>query len=211
MTKGPNGKGVTVWLPIDLFEEISDGAKKANRSFSSELVFQARKGIGLPLEPEVKILYGPRAGEVVVTDSAVQSAPVLWDYVEGSLDEMIRMEKISHYTAIPTEALPRKDELDYELAALMVRGEEMNGPAIHNGDLVFFGLKIRQGDGLYVLRVNNDLLVRRLRFNHIERKVHIFYDNPIYDQRTDFPLESSDGEGKDVEIIGKVFGRVERI
>jgi SOS-response transcriptional repressor LexA len=86
--------------------------------------------------------------------------------------------------------------------ALEVRGDSMTGVEIFDGDLVVFVPGSIRGDGIYVLRVNDSLIVKRVEFDEISQKLRIMSENPRYPDR----IESADGQA--VEVVGKVYGWV---
>lgn len=86
--------------------------------------------------------------------------------------------------------------------ALEVRGDSMTGIMIFDGDLVVFVPGELRGDGIYVLRVGDELLVKRVEFDPISRRIHIMSENPRYPDR----IESADEQA--VEVVGKVYGWV---
>jgi len=86
--------------------------------------------------------------------------------------------------------------------ALEVRGDSMTGVHIFDGDMVVFVPGEIRGDGIYVLRIMNELLVKRVEFNPISQKLRIMSENPRYPDR----IESADGQA--VEVVGKVYGWV---
>ncbi len=64
--------------------------------------------------------------------------------------------------------------------------------------VVFVPGSIR-GDGIYILRVNDTLIVLRVEFDEVSRKLLIMSENPRYPDR----VESAD---KNVEVVGKAYG-----
>lgn len=86
------------------------------------------------------------------------------------------------------------------LNAVEVRGDSMTGVNIFDGDIVYFKPGEVRGDGIYIIQVNGEVLVKRLEFNHFENKVRISSENPKYPDR----IESSDSQA--MTILGKVRG-----
>ncbi len=84
--------------------------------------------------------------------------------------------------------------------AVEVRGDSMTGVQLFDGDLVVYVPGVVRGDGIYVLQVSSELLVKRVQFDLVSRKLRIISENPRYPDR----VESADGQT--VEVVGKVFG-----
>ncbi len=86
--------------------------------------------------------------------------------------------------------------------ALEVRGDSMTGIQLFDGDIAVFVPGEIHGDGIYVIRIMNELFIKRVEFDPINRKLRIMSENPRYPDR----LESSDGQT--VTVVGKVYGWV---
>ena len=86
--------------------------------------------------------------------------------------------------------------------ALEVRGDSMTGVNIFDGDMVVFVPGSIRGDGIYVLAVGDELIVKRVEFDPVSRKIRIMSENPRYQDR----VESADGQT--VRVVGKVYGWV---
>lgn len=85
-----------------------------------------------------------------------------------------------------------------QFAGAQVVGDSME-PTLHDGEPVVYVRDFIQGDGIYVLAVNGELLVKRLQFDRIFSKLHIISDNEKY-KAVEIPLEGLDN----VRILGKV-------
>lgn len=66
----------------------------------------------------------------------------------------------------------------------------MTGVHIFDGDMIVFVPGEIRGDGIYVLRVGDELIVKRVEFDPISRKLRIMSENPRYPGR----IESADGQ-----------------
>ncbi len=86
--------------------------------------------------------------------------------------------------------------------ALEVRGDSMTGVNLFDGDLVIFIPGEIRGDGIYVLKIGDEMVVKRVEFDNLKGKIHIISENPKYHER----VESVDGQL--VSVIGKVYGWV---
>lgn len=84
--------------------------------------------------------------------------------------------------------------------AVEVRGDSMTGIQLFDGDMVVFIPGEIHGDGIYVIRIMNDLYVKRVEFDPVSQKIRIMSENPRYPDR----IESADGQT--VEVVGKVYG-----
>lgn len=85
-----------------------------------------------------------------------------------------------------------------DFAGAQVVGDSME-PTLHDGEPVVYVQNFIQGDGIYVLAVNGELLVKRLQFDRIFNVLHIISDNTRY-RPVEIPMEGLDN----VRILGKV-------
>lgn len=74
----------------------------------------------------------------------------------------------------------------------------MTGVQLFDADLVVFVSELVEGDGIYVISIDGELLVKRIEFDHFEKKLIIKSENPRYETRTVDPER--------VRILGKVVG-----
>lgn len=99
--------------------------------------------------------------------------------------------------------IPRKIALRYprnsNFEGALVEGDSME-PTLHDGDQVVFVRDFIHGDGVYVLAVDDALLVKRLEFDRILGVLHIISDNPRY-----LPKKISLNGQNNVRILGKVI------
>lgn len=86
------------------------------------------------------------------------------------------------------------------LIAAQVKGDSMTGVQIFEGDLVIFAMGIVMENGLYVVSLRNDVLVKRLEFNPITNEVRIISENPRYS-----PITTTASDDN-LRILGKVVG-----
>ncbi len=86
-----------------------------------------------------------------------------------------------------------------DLKAVEVRGDSMTGVRIFDGDIVVFALGHIAKEGIYVLSVNGDVLVKRVEFDSFDRTIKVSSENPRY---PDVKTVSIDDEN--VVIKGKV-------
>lgn len=74
----------------------------------------------------------------------------------------------------------------------------MTGAHILSGDIVVFQRGLVAGEGIYVITLGGDVLVKRIAFNRATSKVTIISANP------DYPPQTVDSDI--VTILGKVVG-----
>lgn len=86
------------------------------------------------------------------------------------------------------------------LIAAQVKGDSMTGVQIFEGDLVIFAMGVVMENGLYVVSLRNDVLVKRLEFNPITNEVRIISENPRYS-----PITTTASDDN-LRILGKVVG-----
>ena len=85
-----------------------------------------------------------------------------------------------------------------KLFSAEVRGDSMTGVQLFDGDLVVFVSNLIEGDGIYVISVDGELLVKRLEFDHFDKKLIIKSENPRYEVKVVDPERA--------QILGKVVG-----
>ena len=86
------------------------------------------------------------------------------------------------------------------LTAAEVKGDSMIEANIYPGDIVIFARGRIEGDGIYVLALGGDVLVKRLQFDALSNELEIISMNKNYKTRT----VSADADG--LRILGKVVG-----
>ena len=86
----------------------------------------------------------------------------------------------------------------YELAGVTVCGDSME-PTLRDGEPVVYAKGVLESDGIYVISILDELFVKRLSIDLLDRKVTIISDNPLYSPKT-YPMEK---EG--FQILGKVI------
>jgi phage repressor protein C with HTH and peptisase S24 domain len=97
---------------------------------------------------------------------------------------------------------PRKPE---RVRAVEVRGDSMTGIGLDDRDIVFFAPDERMGDGVHVISITTQLLVKRILFDPAGRAVHVISENPQYPPRI-----LSGPELEDFRIEGRVIGWMHR-
>lgn len=93
-----------------------------------------------------------------------------------------------------------------KLSVIRVEGDSM-APTLSAGDDILFDLADgpeRLRDGIYVLRVDDALLVKRLAIHPVGRRVTVQSDNPAYSDIPDCGLD-------EIECIGRVIWAARKI
>lgn len=73
---------------------------------------------------------------------------------------------------------PYKSEQVFAIAAV---GDSMIGSKIFDGDIVFFSPERKEGNGIFVITVDNKAFVKRLEFDPLGKWVKLISDNPRYE------------------------------
>ena len=87
---------------------------------------------------------------------------------------------------------------DKELAVIRAKGESMS-PTLTDGDMMLVDTTKRNinYDGLYILRYDDVLRVKRIDLNPSTRRYRVKSDNPLYDT---FEVEAAD-----LDVVGRVI------
>ena len=97
-----------------------------------------------------------------------------------------------------TSDLPRSVDPSTLVCAEVV-GDSMINIKLYSGDIVIFSRGMIRGEGIYVLALYGEVIVKRLEFNRIENKVNIISENEKY------PVQVVDADNENVIILGKVI------
>ncbi len=89
-----------------------------------------------------------------------------------------------------------------KLCAAEVRGDSMTGIMLFDSDIVVFVRDVVEGDGVYVLALREEVLVKRLSFNAFSETVSVISENEKYKD-----IEVPRGN-ESLRILGKVVGWV---
>lgn len=82
--------------------------------------------------------------------------------------------------------------------AAEVRGDSMTGIQLFDGDMAIFVRGEVEGDGIYVITVDDEVFIKRVAFNPFDRKVTIKSENDRYDPIT--------VDADRIILVGKVIG-----
>ena len=110
-------------------------------------------------------------------------------------DENITMKKIT----VPASILHGVTDAS-TLVSAEVKGDSMIDANIYPGDYVFFAKGLIKGEGIYVIALAGDIMVKRLAFDALSRRLTIISENKNY------PAKTVDADESGVRILGKVVG-----
>jgi len=93
-----------------------------------------------------------------------------------------------------------------KLQALYVSGDSMIGVNIYDGDIAVFYPGLIQGNGIYVVSVDNALFVKQVEFDGPGQSISLISANPAYEPRlySGYELES-------IRVAGRVVACYHRI
>ena len=117
----------------------------------------------------------------------------------GYGEELLNPEDVEIQTINIMEDLARGIPRESLLAA-RVKGDSMIDIYIYPDDIVVFAKGIISGDGIYVLSIDNEVMVKRLVFDRLNHSVLIISENKKYPQ-----WEAKD-DNQSLRILGKVVG-----
>jgi SOS-response transcriptional repressor LexA len=124
---------------------------------------------------------------------------------EAAAGRGVEIEEYAETTRLPvlrSFIAPRKPE---RVRAVEVRGDSMTGIGLDDRDIVLFAPDERTGDGVHVVSIAGQLLVKRILFDAAGRSVRVISENPAYPPRV---LSGADVESFRVE--GRVIGWMHR-
>lgn len=117
----------------------------------------------------------------------------------GNGVETFKEVVIGTYSMLPSDLKALTNTNPAQLKIIRTIGESML-PTIKPDEFVLVDLsyKTPSSDGLYVLCVGNDLMVKRIQINPIDNSVEIISDNPAY--RSSFAKNYAE-----VRVVGRVI------
>lgn len=124
--------------------------------------------------------------------------------IPGPKAEILRSEQIVDYLAFKKEWVQTQLNTDPRNLLLVEAVGDSMAPTLKNSDLLLvdLGEPLFRHDGIYVLRSDDELVVKRLQ-RRPDRTLKIINDNPAY--------ESSVVEDNSVYIIGRVIWAASRM
>lgn len=87
-----------------------------------------------------------------------------------------------------------------QVKGVVVKGDSMSGIQICHNDIVLFVPEEREGDGVFVISINNKVLVKRLEFNPAEHCVRVISENEKY-----APIVIKETDGDILTVNGRVI------
>lgn len=108
-------------------------------------------------------------------------------------DEDMEVKTIDILAKIPAGVDPRS------VMCAEVRGDSMVNVGLENGDLVVFARGLIESEGIYVIALAGDVMVKRIEWDRLEKEIHIISENPKYSTK----VVAEDNEN--FAIIGKVL------
>ncbi|MDY4611482.1 MAG: S24 family peptidase [Sphaerochaetaceae bacterium] len=144
-------------------------------------------------------IHTPRGDVVVSKDDAMLYVPITEQRLSAGPGQEWGDDA---YTGERVPVLKRLvSQYGKKLLASQVVGDSME-PTISNGDIAIYAKECVQGDGIYALSVQGDVLIKRVSFDKLSNKLTIISDNNKYPVR-DVPA-NADG----VMVLGKVISWV---
>ena len=188
-------------IPYELMISLSQIGINLNWLLTGEGPMYLGGGEGKDLPPESAEFKTPSGKSYPVAQGATYSVPILASSVSaGNGQEWLP----SDYSG---ETLPTLESffLGYpkdDIFAAKVVGDSMIGIDLLPGDYVYACHNRIEGNGLYVLVLDNETYVKRLEIDKIDRKIRIISENDHYPDK--------DVDPERVIILGKVIGWLHR-
>lgn len=124
--------------------------------------------------------------------------PIIASKVSAGFGEEWRDEDFLEGQMVPiTRDLIKGHDIK-KIFAAQVKGDSMIDAMIFDGDYVFAVKDEIRGDGIYILSVDGEVLVKRLEYDAFEHKVNVISANKAYAPRT--------VDEDRIIILGKVIG-----
>lgn len=124
--------------------------------------------------------------------------PIIASKVSAGSGEEWRDEDFLEGQMVPiTKDLTKGYDIK-KIFAAQVKGDSMMDAMIFDGDYVFAVKDEIRGDGIYILSVDGEVLVKRLEYDAFEHKVNVISANKAYAPRT--------VDEDRITILGKVIG-----
>ena len=168
--------------------------------------------LALITENEVTELEGARlegARSLEMSGPASADDVVYVDFYSGQIAGAGPAREVEVYQPVTPQAILRRFISPWrpsQIRALEVRGDSMTKVSIFDRDIVLFVPEEKEGDGIFVISIENKMQVKRLEFDILGRTLRIISENDRYQPR----ILSEPGEIERVMIEGKVIGVLHR-
>lgn len=148
-------------------------------------------GFDVPMERESSSIFKPSSWEFSIPFiSQKLSAGPGADWIS---DDELEVKTINLAADLP------KGVDSSSLVCAEVSGDSMEGAHLYSGDIVIFSKGFISGDGIYVLSLCGDVLVKRVQYAPWENKIYIISENPKY------PIQAIEADNENITILGKVL------
>lgn len=148
-------------------------------------------GFDVPMERENVRLFIPESWSLSIPFVSQKLSA-------GPGQEWLRDEDLEVRTINLSDGLPKGVD-PTSLVCAEVQGDSMINANLYPGDLVIFSRHLISGDGIYVLALAGDVLVKRLQYAPWENKVYIISENPKY------PTQAIKADSEALVVLGKVI------
>lgn len=172
---------------------ISDIIKGRNNNPSAKfLSLLAQLGISCEwlLKDEGDILLPPNIIGIPLYDIQASAG-------QGNLIDFFDNPAVITWLDIRAEIVERYG--NRRIGAVRILGDSMM-PTYHSGDVAIFAFDLVDGDGVYLLGLDNALFIKRLQFYPERNQIVIKSDNPAYEPRTI--------DAAACQVYFKIIGRV---
>ena len=147
----------------------------------------------------------PRKSDDAARDSDSPMTEIEFVRQEAAAGRGAEIEDGAETTRLPVPRSLIAPHRSDRVRAVEVRGDSMTGIGLDDRDIVFFTIAERTGDGVHVISIENQLLVKRVHFDPAGQTVDVISENPQYEPRR---LSGVDLEQFRVE--GRVIGWMHR-
>ncbi len=141
-------------------------------------------------------------------DPSAEDADVV-DFYSGQLIGAGPAQEVEDYQPITPQKILRRFINPWrpdQVKALEARGDSMTKIGLFDRDIVLFVPSEREGDGIFVISIENRMQVKRLEFDLLGKTLRIISENDRYEPR----ILTSEDEIRMVKIEGKVVGWLHR-
>lgn len=155
------------------------------------------------IEPWDLLNWAPPKSKIITYshDSLIITIPFVNQKISAGLGEaFLQDDDIEIKTLDILANMIKKSVSKDSLICAEVRGDSMIDANIYSGDVVIFSKGLISGEGIYVLSVCGEVLVKRLEFNPLKNELTIISENKKYQEQ----VVSAGNEN--VVILGKVVG-----